>query len=53
MLQRWAGAAHQNPLPIFGPNGVETVVPGLNTAYGVNTYRKMTLIGIPVTPLLY
>lgn len=33
MLQRWAGGARDTPLPVHGPEGVESVVEGFNTAY--------------------
>jgi ribonuclease Z len=33
MIQRWGGASHKDPLPVYGPQGVETVVDGFNMAY--------------------
>jgi ribonuclease Z len=33
MMQRWAAGGHSAPLPIHGPEGVESVVSGFNTAY--------------------
>ena len=33
LLQRWAGGGHKSPLPVIGPEGVEAIVTGLNTAY--------------------
>jgi ribonuclease Z len=40
MLLRWSGRAATSPLPIHGPQGVEQVVAGFNTAYTQdNGYR--------------
>ena len=50
MLQRWAGAAHHDPLPIFGPNGVETVIAGFNTAYGPDKGYRVAHHGPLITP---
>ncbi len=37
---RWAGGDNATPLPVYGPNGVERVVDGFNTAYAQDiTYR--------------
>jgi len=33
LLQRWAGATAQTPLPVYGPRGVDEVVNGLRAAY--------------------
>ncbi len=33
MLQRWVGGANHQPLPVYGPPGVERVVAGFNEAY--------------------
>jgi ribonuclease Z len=39
-LQRWAGAAHADPLPVYGPDGVADVVEGFGRAYQQDaTYR--------------
>jgi ribonuclease Z len=39
-IQRWGGASHTNPLPVYGPQGVDTVVQGFNQAYSLDrTYR--------------
>jgi ribonuclease Z len=32
-LLRWTGAAHEEPLPVYGPAGVEEVVEGFDRAY--------------------
>jgi ribonuclease Z len=36
MLQRWALGSHKEPVPIFGPQGVESVVQGFNAAYALD-----------------
>ncbi len=33
MLQRWGSAANTSPVPVYGPQGVETVVAGFMQAY--------------------
>ena len=33
MLQRWTNTGHSEPVPVFGPQGVEQVVNGYNDAY--------------------
>ena len=38
---RWAGGDNTDPLPVYGPRGVERVVAGFNTAYAQDfTYRN-------------
>ncbi|MEY2758237.1 MAG: hypothetical protein RIR33_2015 [Pseudomonadota bacterium] len=40
MLQAWVGGSRGQPLPIAGPQGVESVVAGFNAAYRIDsTYR--------------
>ena len=37
---RWVSAANREPLPVYGPRGVEQIVDGLNTVYSQDfTYR--------------
>src|SRR6516164_2136192 len=50
LLQRWAGGAHQDPLPIFGPTGIETVVAGFNTAYGPDKGYRVAHHGAVIMP---
>ncbi|WP_417476841.1 MBL fold metallo-hydrolase [Maricaulis sp.] len=39
-LQRWIGEGHNEPLPVHGAAGVETIVAGFNQAYAIDaTYR--------------
>jgi ribonuclease Z len=40
MLQRWGMGSHTEPLPVYGPLGVQSVVDGFNQAYRLDhTYR--------------
>ncbi len=40
MMQRWAGGGNTEPLPVYGPPGVDRVVIGFNEAYAQDfTYR--------------
>jgi len=40
MLQAWIGGSRRQPLPVAGPQGVEDVVAGFNTAYRTDSaYR--------------
>lgn len=50
MLQRWAGGAKTEPLPIHGPSGVEQVVEGFNLAYGLDKGYRIAHHGEDVVP---
>lgn len=50
MLQRWAGGSNKSPLDIFGPEGVETVVQGFNTAFSLDMNYRITLHGSETVP---
>lgn len=50
MLQRWAGSGATAPLLVHGPKGVETVVGGLMTAYGLDRNYRIAHHGEAVTP---
>jgi ribonuclease Z len=40
MLMRWTGASAKDPLPVYGPTGVENIVAGFDAAYTIdNGYR--------------
>lgn len=40
MLLRWTGSSATKPLPVHGPDGVQAVIAGFNTAYTAdNSYR--------------
>ncbi len=47
---RWAGGSHAEPLPTFGPPGVERVVAGLRAAYALDTGYRVAHHGPRVVP---
>ena len=50
MLQRWAGGAHNSPLPVYGPSGVEHVIDGLNMTYAQDREYRIAHHGEAVVP---
>lgn len=50
MLQRWAGGGNADPLPVFGPPGVERVVAGFNEAYAQDVVYRVAHHGAAVVP---
>ena len=50
LLQRWAGGAHDAPLPVHGPPGVEEVVDGFNRAYAQDAAYRVAHHGADVVP---
>lgn len=50
MLQRWAGGANTQPLPVYGPNGIEDVIAGLNTAYAQDAVYRTAHHGEATVP---
>lgn len=50
MLQRWAGAGHDAPLEVFGPQGVERVVDGFNNAYRLDAGYRVVHHGAATLP---
>jgi ribonuclease Z len=49
-LQRWIGAAHAEPLPVYGPTGVEEVVAGFNQAYRADSGYRTAHHGERIAP---
>ena len=49
-MLRWTAAAHQQPLPIHGPPGVEQLVAGLNQAYQLDAGYRTAHHGPEVAP---
>ncbi len=41
LLQRWASSGANEPLPVYGPAGVETVINALNTAYSLDQQYRI------------
>lgn len=50
MLQRWAGGGRSEPLPVFGPAGVEVVVAGFNQAYSQDFVYRVAHHGNDTVP---
>ena len=50
MLQHWAGGAASAPLPIYGPQGVEEVVAGFQSAYVLDRGYRIAHHGQKVVP---
>ena len=48
---RWAGGDNSTPLPVYGPNGVESVVKGFNAAYSQDFVYRNEHHGDMVAPL--
>jgi ribonuclease Z len=49
-LLRWTGAAHAEPLPVYGPAGVEEVVEGFRGAYRQDASYRTAHHGPEVAP---
>lgn len=49
-MLRWTGAAHDQPLPVLGPPGVEEVVEGFNRAYRLDAGYRTAHHGPKVAP---
>ena len=50
MLQRWAGGAREQPLPVYGPTGVSEVVGGFMQAYTPDESYRIAHHGEKVVP---
>ena len=50
MLQRWGSASHKDPVPVIGPQGVESVVEGFNAAYAFDKKYRVTHHGEATMP---
>lgn len=50
MIQRWAGGGHVDPVAVMGPQGVESVVEGFNTAYALDKKYRVAHHGEAVVP---
>ena len=42
MLVRWASAGNSQPVPVFGPQGVASVVEGFHRGYALDTAYRLT-----------
>jgi len=50
VLQRWAGGARREPLPVYGPPGVDRVVGGFDEAYALDAEYRIAHHGPEVVP---
>ncbi len=50
MLQRWAGGGRREPMPVYGPRGVERVVAGFNEAYAQDFVYRVAHHGDDTVP---
>lgn len=50
MLKRWGNGSPQDPLPIYGPPGIEQVVNGFNAAYQLDKGYRIAHHGEKVMP---
>lgn len=50
MLQHWASAGNSQPVDVYGPQGVETVVGGLNDAYKLDAKYRVAHHGAATLP---
>ena len=50
MLQRWATGGHTDPTPVYGPQGVQSVVDGFNSAYGLDKGYRIAHHGEETVP---
>ena len=50
MLQRWVSASRTEPLPVYGPTGVESVVAGLAQAYTLDRGYRVAHHGDATVP---
>jgi ribonuclease Z len=48
---RWASGANTSPLPVYGPQGVQRIVDGFNTAYSLDAVYRHAHHGDTVAPL--
>ena len=49
-LQRWGGSGRTEPLPVYGPTGVEMIVGGLMQAYAQDTTYRVAHHGAATMP---
>jgi ribonuclease Z len=50
MMQRWVNGTHTQPLPVYGPPGVEEVVAGFNRAYALDHGYRVAHHGNATVP---
>lgn len=50
LMQRWVGGAHTSPVPVHGPEGVDSVVGGFNAAYTLDKGYRIAHHGEKAVP---
>lgn len=50
LMQRWIGGSSRAPAPVHGPEGVDRVVDGFNTAYGLDNGYRTSHHGEAIAP---
>jgi ribonuclease Z len=50
ILKRWSSGSRKEPVEVFGPEGVETVVAGFNQAYSLDSKYRISHHGPEVVP---
>ena len=50
MLQRWVSVGNSSPLPIYGPQGLDTVITGIMQAYSLDKNYRISHHGNPTVP---
>lgn len=50
MLNRWVQRNSESPLPIYGPEGVETIVEGFRQAYSLDSLYRTAHHGVEIAP---
>lgn len=50
MMQRWVANNHKQPLPVYGPDGVQHIVAGFNMAYAADSSYRTAHHGEAIAP---
>lgn len=50
MMQRWVAGSHEQPLAVYGPQGVDQVVSGFNQAYALDSAYRTAHHGEDIAP---
>jgi ribonuclease Z len=50
MLQRWVGGTRTEPVPVYGPRGVDAVIDGFALAYGADRGWRVDHHGAAIVP---
>lgn len=50
LMLRWAGSGRAKPMPVYGPQGVDKVVSGFDTAYTADYSYRIAHHGVDIMP---